>query len=280
MIYPNDDVVKGSREAFVELHAAMIRKNVLAIGEVLHRIHWSSQLVALYPLGQEEDTPGMMVVTLPFEDDVRTLEDDEAWNIWMQSKSASPGTIKQAPDEVPSAELQSSAEEMPTAQLVEAATNLISRQRLAGMELGEDFENAALTEFFNYLEAVALEIPVSDEVEEYDTRPDDGMILEAAGHHIDQFRLHLPEAITLPKSTSSRKRTKEMFPDDSGLDWKDLYLSGELASVKVPQLKSYLRSVGAPLSGSKAVLVERVSSHIKQSLATSSSENAGVKEDV
>lgn len=275
LIYPNDDIVQGSREAFTELHAAMTRKNVLAVGEVLHRVIWSSQLVALYPLQHDEDeTPGMMVVTLPFEDDIRSMDDDEAWQAWAQHNAGSvmPDRIKGDPDQVPSADLdQVAVTTMPSPELVQAAINLITRQRLSGMELGEDFENAALTEFFNYLEAVALEIPVPEDTnDEFDTRPDDRMILEAVGEQIEDFRNHLPQNIALRKESSagSRKRVKESVPDDSGLDWKDLYVSGELGGLKVPQLKSYLRSVGAPLSGTKAVLLARVTEHIKQNLAS------------
>jgi hypothetical protein len=40
--------------------------------------------------------------------------------------------------------------------------DLIGRQRLEGMELGKDFENAANIEFFNYLESVALEAPLGE----------------------------------------------------------------------------------------------------------------------
>jgi SAP domain len=68
-------------------------------------------------------------------------------------------------------------------------------------------------------------------------------------------------------------------PDDSGVDWQELYLSDELDSVKVPHLKSFLRSQGAPLSGNKAALLSRVTDLIKATLATSSSD-AKVKLEV
>jgi non-homologous end joining protein Ku len=289
LIYPNDDAVKGSRDAFVELHAAMLRKQVLAIGEVLHRVHWSSRLVAIYPIEETKlsetespdagprSPPGMMVVTLPLEDDIRSLEEDEAWQAWIQKANTS--SIKQEiPDEVPSIDLDSMGDlQMPAEALVQSAIKLISRQRLVGMELGEDFENAALTEFFNYLENVALEVNVPKEEEEFDTRTDDAMIVEAVGDQIEDFREKLPEDIQISKSTGTRKRKKEPVKDDTGLDWRDLYLSGELDQVKVPQLKSYLRSVDAPLSGNKSLLVQRVSDLIKKSLAVSSSDKVDVK---
>lgn len=294
LIYPNDEVVKGSREAFVELHAAMLRKQVLAVGEVLHRVQWSSRLVAIYPIEEAQplsdesgespnsgprSPPGMMVVTLPFEDDIRTLEEDEAWQAWVQQIS-SPCIKQEIPDEVPSVDLENAGDlQMPSDPLIQSAINLISRQRLVGMELGEDFENAALTEFFNYLENVALEIAVPEQEEMFDTRTDDAMIVEAVGGQIEDFREKLPEDVQISKSMGTRKRKMEPVKDDTGLDWQDLYISGELDMVKIPQLKSYLRSAGAPLSGNKSLLVERVSDLIKKSMAGSSSDKFNVKSE-
>eukprot|EP00934_Nitzschia_sp_Nitz4_P005057 Nitzschia sp. Nitz4//scaffold60_size111251//33095//35408//NITZ4_004142-RA/size111251-augustus-gene-0.120-mRNA-1//-1//CDS//3329555549//5047//frame0 len=270
LIYPNEALVEGSRDAFVELHTAMIEKDVVAIGEVLHRTHWSSRLVMISPLeetfdedhpDQQKRPPGMLVTTLPFQDDIRELENDESIERLRQSR-----VKKDEPDLVLSDVDPLSA--LVTEELLEATSNLVARQRLAGVELGEDFENAALSDFYNYLERVALAIPVPEENDEYDTRPAEADILKHVGEQIEAFRQALPEDIVPEKATSSRKRKKELPSDDSGLDWVDLHSSGELQSLKVPQLKEYLRSVGAPLSGSKAILVERVSKLIAESMAS------------
>jgi ATP-dependent DNA helicase 2 subunit 1 len=290
LVYPNDDVVKGSCEAFMELHAAMLRKNVLAIGEVLHRIHWTSRLVAIYPieevleepedgLSRQKRPPGMMVVTLPFEDDMRAMEPDAATKefetllsvmVMQQDSIGGEGSIKEDPDQVPSMSTRNEEHSGNVApeELVAAAMELMGRQQLDGMELGENFDNAALEEFFNYLESVALELLVSEEEEEYDTRLDDETVLEAARDQIERFQRCLPDDVEKTKATRKRK----LALDDSGLDWEDLYRSDALEDCKIPHLKSYLRSVGEPLSGNKATLVLRVTRHLRQQI-----ENKAVK---
>lgn len=306
LIYPNDTVIKGSLASFTELRQAMIRKQVVGIGEVLHRIHWSSRLVALYPLADHNDEEGngepppegIMVVTLPFEDDIRTLEEDEAYQEWRNRQSQnyeeqfSSSITKMeadAPDEIPSDTINPAHTTFPSSDLVQAAVNLISRHGLVDMKLGEDFDNAALTEFYTYLEQVALELPVDDgdlmasSTTVFDTRPDESRLVQILGRCIDDFRDQLPDDLELPKKGTavrggSLKRKNEVLcPDDSGIDWNDLYLSEELHTVTIPQLKSYLRSVGAPLSGNKTLLVNRVSNLIEASIAKARSSDTTVK---
>ena len=47
--YPHDYYVKGSKTAFDTLHASMIRKNVMEIGELLLWITAASRIVAITP---------------------------------------------------------------------------------------------------------------------------------------------------------------------------------------------------------------------------------------
>jgi len=289
LIYPNDEDVKGSREAFVELHAAMIRKKVVAIGEVIHRLHWGSRLVAIHPIQEileespdgdslrQKRPPGMMVVTLPFEDDMRALEPDAAVEEMRKAKAeqddlimpdiavTSEESIKQDPAPVVSASCALEyGSSIALDELVTAAEELVNRQRLEGFELGEDFTNAALLEFFNYLESVALELPVSGEEEEYDTRLDDDVVLDAARKQIERFRECLPEDVEEPKAKTTRKR--KFVQDDSGLNWGDLYRSDSIANCKVADLKKYLRSVGESVSGNKTIIVSRAIEHLKMNV--------------
>ena len=289
-IYPNEDVVQGSREAFAHLHAAMLRKKVLALGEVLLRVHWTSRLVAVYPIEQllEEDEdyegdlprqirpPGMMVMMLPYEDDMRELDTDAAMKE-LQDRSQNFGSASGMleTDLVESKCLEScnhSVGSIATERAVEFATNMINQLRLEGKELGEDFENAALAEFFNYLESVALEVPQAGEDLIFDTRVDDDTILQVAGKQIEDFLSCLPEESSTLTRTTARKR-KLPVADESGLDWEQLYRTDALADCKVPDLKSYLRSVGEPLTGNKGALVIRVTQHLRKRF--SSEKNVG-----
>jgi len=265
LIYPNEETVHGSRKAFSHLHAAMQRKKVVAIAEVLHRTVWTSRLVAIFPddesTGTPKKPPGMLVMTLPFEDDMRSLEADEAikWKNLQGSVKMEPGSPK--PDAVESTD---SCNIIASEDLINAAMNLMARQQLRGMELGQDFENAALVEFFNYLESVALELPVSSETEEFDTRLDDETVLQAAKAQIDAFQALLPEELKPQKQGQRKRKQAAKAEDDSGVDWEGLYRSDSLNDCKVPELKTYLRSVGEPVSGNKAALVVRVNKHLRK----------------
>uniref|UniRef100_A0A7S1D336 SAP domain-containing protein n=1 Tax=Cyclophora tenuis TaxID=216820 RepID=A0A7S1D336_CYCTE len=71
--------------------------------------------------------------------------------------------------------------------------------------------------------------------------------------------------ISKRKRNRQQKKRKAAQPieDDSGLDWLQLYKDDELSDCKVDQLKKYLRSVGARLSGRKEELILRVSQSIQ-----------------
>ena len=300
LIYPSEDLnhtttnYGRNQEAFCHLHASMLRKGVLAMGEVLHRVQGTSRLVAIYPLEpsgggvldenneqkpRPDQPPGMAVVTLPFEDDMRALEPDAAMKelLMEQTRKICIGepdlvvdpAVKMEPDMIESNENAMGNENeskgnIASEELVQATVDLIGRQRLEGMELGKDFENAALTEFFNYLESVALEVPLGEEAEDFDTRIDDETILDAAQDQIEAVVKLLPEDIEISKTAGARKR--KLVADDSGLDWEDLYRTDALADCKVPDLKKYLRSVGEPLSGNKGAVVLRVTHHLREQL--------------
>ena len=283
LIFPNDKDVKGSENAFMHLHASMIRKNVLAVGEALHRESSQSRLVAIYPFEETDHLPpGMYVKSLPFEDDMRQVAPDAAsveFNLQREHQKArignSDGTL---PDKHNSSNtginefceenaLFSKSDDknkgnIASEELVSAAMNLMSRQGISSVEIGEDFENAALTEFYSYLKSVAFD--TAKEENNYDTILDKDAILKIAGKEIEAFCSCLPIDIERPKYSNSRKRVRKTVPDDSGIDWIERYRMDELGTCKVDQLKKYLRSVGLPTSGRKDDLVERVTKSLEQ----------------
>jgi hypothetical protein len=311
LIYPSEDLNNNSNNtgmnqaAFCHLHASMLRKGVLAMGEVLHRVQWTSRLVAIYPIDPSDGVlddnneqeprpaqpPGMMVITLPFEDDMRGLELDAAMKellveqtstIFKGEPDLADPAVKMEPDMIESNDNATGDENenkgnIASEELVQATVDLIGRQRLEGMELGKDFENAALTEFFNYLESVALEVPLGEEEEDFDTRIDDQTILDAALDQIKAVVKLLPEDVEISKATGARKR--KLLPDDSGLEWEDLYRTDALADCKVPDLKKYLRSVGEPLSGNKGAVVLRVTHHLREQLEKQRNVKVAVKKE-
>lgn len=282
LIFPNDTDVKGSENAFMHLHAAMLRKNVLAVGEALHRESSQSRLVAMYPFEETDHLPpGMYVKSLPFEDDMRQVAPDAAsveLHLQREHPNAHVGNSDGAlPDRHNSSNTginefcdddalffksdDKTTGNIASEELVGAAMNLMSRQSISSVEIGEDFENAALTEFYSYLKSVAFD--TAKEENNYDTILDKDAILKIAGKEIESFSSSLPIDIERPKYSSSRKRVRKTVPDDSGIDWIERYRMDELGSCKVDQLKKYLRSVGLLTSGRKDDLVERVTKSLE-----------------
>lgn len=279
IIFPNETDVKGSENAFMHLHAAMLRKNVLAVGEALQRETSQSRLVAIYPFEETDHLPpGMYVKSLPFEDDMRKLVPDAAAvELELQHKQPAGNFDIGDPDKHGSMDfaddsLFSESNDMnyvvgsiASEELVKAATNLMNRQTISSAEIGEDFENAALTEFYSYLKSVAFD--TAKEENNYDTIVNKDAILKIAGEQINAFRSNLPVDIERPKASASRKRTKKLVPDDSGIDWFELFRMNEIGDCKVDQLKKYLRSVGLATSGRKDDLIDRVTESLEKRAA-------------
>jgi hypothetical protein len=236
LIFPNDTEIKGSRKGFLSLYRAMVRKNVLAVGEVLHRETLQSRLVAIYPLDEDdENSPGMYVMQLPFEDDIRAVAPDEASMEF--DRLAGKSGVKNEDD--PETATSSNDVEIldhdnndenltgniASEELVDAAIKLMCKQNLNEHELGVDYENAALSEFYSYLKSVAFDAP--KEINNYDTIiPAEG-ILKIAKAEIDAFNASLPIDIEKPKA-ETKKRVRKIAPDDSGIDWKELYNRDEI----------------------------------------------------
>ena len=249
LAYPNESVVKGSTCAFATLHKAMIRKNVIGIGELLTRVTSSSRIVAI--IAQDEKrivddeindaftqivSPGFLIIPLAYEDDIRPIPAFE-----------------------PSEHIANEA-------LVKAAENLIKSQIIDDNDdFLHAFENPALAKFWNYIDSIALDVPYQQYCEEDDvTRMKVDDIIEAAGTYIDEFKALLPEDEVAVKPM---KRKADLPPDDTGIDWFEEYKNDNLESFKINELKSYLRSFGGKISGRKADLIGRVKDNLKERLS-------------
>ena len=148
-------------------------------------------------------------------------------------------------------------------ELVNAAIGLVQKQILDQRELGEDFDNADLEKFFNYVEAIALQDMFFKEEGNYDTEVSDDIILQAVEEEIKEFKKWLPEDVEKAKAAG---RKRKIVDDDSGLDWECLYMNDELKSCKVDELKKYIRSKGEGISGKKIDLMFRVTNLIQKGL--------------
>ena len=241
--YPAEERTEGSLTAFAHLHASMLRKGVLAVGELLTRVTSTSRLVAMWPLEEEAEEmdfgdhillnqkrpPGMMILSLPFEDEVRHLGTDAA----VQALHEGGGTG------------------IASEEVVKVAMKLIEKQTLVDVEIGEDFENARLVKFWDYVEHKALEQPLSA-AKEFDTVLDEDAVTEFVGKEIAEL------AIALPEDVKPEPKKRKLEPDDSGVDWETFYREGRLSDCKVPELKKKLRSLGEKTGGNKQILIDRL----------------------
>lgn len=245
--YPNENHTAGSREAFAYLHSSMKRKGVLAIGEMLSRKTSTSRQVAFWPLAEIEKEdgesagatrpPGMMIVELPFEEEVREKGTDAA----IQEKVTT-GRNLASPD------------------VVDAFAALVERQSWDNVEIGEVFENADLSRFWDYVEHVALGLPLPAKHDEYDTIPDEAAISKRVEKELERVISLLPDDVIPEKVPKKRQQV----PDDSGVDWRDVYQQGQVAKCRAEDLKKKLKSVGERVGGNKSELVDRIMPYLQK----------------
>ena len=138
------------------------------------------------------------------------------------------------------------------------------------------FHSPAMQKFYSILQSIALGEPDTEwrEEEDDDLVPDEEG-LEKAGEAIRSFaRTCGVEGNEMEMVTTSKKRKAdgnaggdlakkrqkagEEEMKESGVDYKDLFDSGKISSLKVPELKTFLRANGLKTSGKKADLVGRV----------------------
>lgn len=256
--YPSQD---DSRKAFSALHHSMIRKNVCAIGNLLARATATSRLVAIFPQSEKREflgdtdltkqvtPPGLVVIPLPFEDDMRSVPDYHHLT--------------------------------PDHRVLQSAVELIQNQQMKHVEWGYTFVNPAMQEFWDYIESLAFNTPMPQTSLD-DTKMDSAAILSSAGQQITSFRDALPHDEVTVKSTKTKER--ECIPDDSGIDWIHKYETNGLTSCTIPVLKKYLRAFGLLTSGRKMQLVDRIVDHIEvriqNSKSTAEVKSAKVKTEV
>jgi hypothetical protein len=257
-VYPNDERVKGSTKAFANLHAAMLRKGVVGYGELLTRVTAIPRLVEILAMPEVREQievdddigsgeavleerqvspPGFTLFILPFQDDVRSIAPDKASEAVEQM------------DDVASDEVKS------------AATDLIRGLKLEDVELGERFENAALNEFWNYVEKIALNLPVNvaaTSKHQYDTQINDNEILKNVGAKIESFKLALPEDDIA--TSGSRKRKPVIDKSDIVAYIESLHRKSQLEKATIAELQEFLgkADVEIPVKSKKADLIRVV----------------------
>ncbi|PSC67098.1 ATP-dependent DNA helicase 2 subunit KU70 [Micractinium conductrix] len=241
----------GSATTLIALHEAMVQSGRFAVCRLAATRARMPSLVAVVPqqelldgYGGQMVPPGFNLITLPFSDDLRQPERNQEFT----------GAHRAAPGD----------------EGVAAAEELVAAMQMPDFFPGE-LRNPVLQRYYEVLEAKALyEEPPPVEEAQDDTQPwwSEGEALpggEESGDSrtysdiISKFkeatRLGDDEAAKAPK----RKAVAPALADTlAALDVEGRAARGELPTLRVDDLKAWLRSQGKPISGNKAELVARI----------------------
>ena len=251
--YPNDNFVSGSSVAFAALNDSMLRRGVIGIGELLTKVGSTSRVVALFPchevreeveyaggnkIVEQVQPTGWIVVPLPFEDDIRQID-------CTSSCYADQTAIMRMKD-------------------------IITRSQIYNIEWGYSFKNPTLSQFWKYIEEVALNNELPDPDDEIQTN--DVVVRERIGVQIERLENTLPTEIIQEDTKETAKRRRRSHEGVTGIDWREMYKNDELNSCKVDEMKIFLRSIGISASGNKATLVDRISNIFSNGSSTNRSD--------
>lgn len=252
-VYPNDEVVEGSKTAFAHLHQSMLKKNVVGIGELLTRRSATSHLVVIRAVKEElegnqndgtsndddfvqyqSSPPGWIVCVLPFENEVREFDTSNDASFAEDSK------VQEALPEV-----------------IDKVESLVESMQMQSVEIGEDFKNPYIEKFWDYVEGIALgeSRPVG---EDYRINPiDDEELLGDLRRKAEAIKLSLPEE-------QEKKRKSDKLSADENTNWEmEMH---RLDQYTAADLKIGLKKFGCKVSGTKPVLIERLREAISQSM--------------
>jgi len=245
----------------------MLALDKVAICRCVTKSNTMLKLVGLLPQKEEFDEdgtqsipPGFHVITLPFADDIRDIKVEPT----------------------PKADLEQ----------IKKAKKLVKSLFLGNFD-SRNFENPALQRHFAYLQALALERDTEEPTPDFVVPHDEGMLkFESI---INEFKESVipakydPDYKTTPgKGGNKRKRdesdlqssqpekasetaspkTKKRKVAESvpakTRDWQQLVKEDKIKSLKIPELKAYLKwkKVKAYSSKNKGELVSMVSNHI------------------
>jgi len=260
-LFPDETSFKGSTVSFVALVNQMHRMKRMAVARMVYRKSSGVKFVALLPQietqdedGTIKDPCGMHLVFLPYADDIRKLTVP-------RTQCAEPDLIKKAKVVV---------------------------KALSINFTGQTICNPSLQKHYNVLQALALD---EEDAEEHDDE------LEPDWDGIKKFETVLEDFRSAAfdvafeedeeddgggggsggarkrkgdeggSGASKKQRTKGDYTD---YDWEGMARESTLCRITIPELKVYLRQHGLPMSGAKAILVERVEQHLVDALGNGS----------
>eukprot|EP00850_Spirogloea_muscicola_P014492 SM000104S09362 [mRNA] locus=s104:402057:407985:+ [translate_table: standard] len=260
-LYPDDLAISGSVCAFAALHQAMLdTQRVTLMPNILQDARRFAvccygkstmpQLVAL--VAQEEkleeggaiqvQPPGMQMIYLPFADDIRMAEQ---YHVSQEAPVA-----------------RASKEQ------VEKALAMIRRLELKDFS-PDQISNPSLQHHFAIIEALALDEDEAREVKD-ETLPDEKSLERPAvraaiqafkdaaygeNHDAEEAEKEYAKGASARKRQATAEAAVEAARD---FDWPELAEQGKLQELTAEQLKIFCRANHLPLTGAKAVLIDRI----------------------
>jgi ATP-dependent DNA helicase 2 subunit 1 len=246
--YPIENDINGSTKLFRALWEKMLHRKKIAICRYFPRnVGENPRMVALWPAEEisvhsmQIQPPGMYMITLPFVEDVRVLPSPS-----FVSSSVNDEILHSAVDMVRSLKNHRISKD-------DDATYYENWDILSS-----NMTNPAIRKFYFGLEAFALlekENPWNDEL--HDTsKPDKAGATLAAESSISGFR----SLVQVSPSVQKKEAKKRAVVDESHeQETGDVKLNFDaLEKHTLIELKSYLKSKKQPVSGTKAVLLDRI----------------------
>eukprot|EP00455_Lapot_gusevi_P033994 TRINITY_DN3735_c0_g1_i2.p1 TRINITY_DN3735_c0_g1~~TRINITY_DN3735_c0_g1_i2.p1 ORF type:complete len:468 (+),score=130.90 TRINITY_DN3735_c0_g1_i2:98-1405(+) len=263
-IYPDENRVKGSTVACHALLKAMKNLGMWALARFVGRGVSIPRFVALLPQEEVNDErgyqpPGFNMVYLPYADDVR----------------------KPKVEPTPIAD----------ASVVEAAKQVINQLHIIDFDC-RNFSNPVLQRHYGVLQALALDEKFDDSSVVDVCQPDEhgfrqaAPLLDAWQGLVQAAASDLPASDVKPAAKRATKRKSAddddgepsskkprsrkaapAVPDDGSIDldqWKQKLDSDMLKKETVVNLKEFCRAVGLPVSGTKPVLLERITDFLSK----------------
>jgi ATP-dependent DNA helicase 2 subunit 1 len=252
----------GSKTAFVALHQKMIEMS-RAMMVRLTSTSGAPRICAVVAKPEVRNTdsglmlefPGMHLIHLPYTDDIREVP--------MNPNGFACAALD--PENDPDAKAA-----------VLAAKKVISKVTVSHPSAFEDIANPSLQQHYENLQSKALD---DDPIKVDDQLQPPAEAWQRAKADLEKFKAVVcgdgNDFCIKPGSKrkadgegggAAKKAVVAMDPD-SLAEFMDIAAKGELFKCKVDQLKEYLRHAGLPLSGAKAVLIERIEFHVKHSPA-------------
>ncbi|KAE9390609.1 Ku DNA-binding complex, Ku70 subunit [Gymnopus androsaceus JB14] len=235
-LYPDEHTYAGSKRTFSALLKSMAKKKLIALALGVIRRNSTPTIYAILPQEEHGDetawaeSAGFHLIPLPFADDIRSAPVAEGYigNHWKSF---------QAPDEVK-----------------DAARRWIDKMTIKSYS-PDSYPNPALAYHYEQLEAAAFREEYNPDAFEDQSEPNVDMIHKRAGKFLKEWKIALANddsATYVVPTTGSKRKSVGL---SSSKDSRNMYTK---FSLKVDELKPFLRSKGQSTSGKKQDLVERV----------------------